>query len=111
MEQDLDLNCPVSQTIDWHDTWRKSEEYKAVHVELGIMKSTLGGGKRKELDSEGKDGVEHAEFAMPLVRRDFIVWDFRPDWCHPLVHPTLLLPRARLGSGETFLLLGPHGIC
>lgn len=47
--------------IDWHDVWRKSDEYQAVQKELTQMKDELS----RIPDDEG-DSAVHGEFAMPL---------------------------------------------
>ncbi|KAL8279408.1 hypothetical protein RQP46_008220 [Phenoliferia psychrophenolica] len=48
-------------TIDWHETWRSSAEYRAVHVELDTIKANKAS---KEVTSSGTD-----EFAMPFLHQ------------------------------------------
>ncbi|KAK4702442.1 hypothetical protein P7C70_g3780, partial [Phenoliferia sp. Uapishka_3] len=55
-------------TIEWHDTWRESEEYKQVHLELEALKAHRGPLKQSEgNESDALSGIN--EFAMPLAHQ------------------------------------------
>ncbi|KAL8279483.1 hypothetical protein RQP46_008045 [Phenoliferia psychrophenolica] len=55
-------------TIDWHETWRKSDEYGKVHTQLAEIKAHKGPGEKVEADpTDPESGSD--EFAMPFAHQ------------------------------------------
>jgi len=55
----------TSTDIDWHDTWRKSEEYEAVQAELDHLRDERPGLSR--IQTRSKDKASYKEFAAPFA--------------------------------------------
>ncbi|KJZ71808.1 hypothetical protein HIM_08828 [Hirsutella minnesotensis 3608] len=80
-----------SSEIDWHETWRNSEEYQGVQAELQRLGTKDSG---RQYDGQEPDAAAHQEFAAPLWRQFVIVTQrvFRHAWRSPsYVYSKLLL--------------------
>ncbi|KAK3385327.1 ATP-binding cassette transporter [Podospora didyma] len=69
--------------LDWHETWRSSEEYKSVQGELARLRTK--GAARPSVDDETGGPVTHHEFASPLWQQFLVVTQrvFRHSWRTP----------------------------
>lgn len=103
--------APGSSTdIDWHSTWKNSQEYQGVRAELDRLKTQ----KPKETDplSDPKDKASYRPFAAPwgvqlreVLKRVLVQYVRTPSYIYAKI---LLVVAAALFVGFSFFRMPPR---